>query len=199
LILLSQGLEDHAHPPTLKQLDHTIPVVASPNAAKVVQGLDYQEIHTLENGEVFQLDQLEIIAVPGSPVGPTVIENGYILKDLKNNISLYYEPHGYHAAEIKKYAPVDIIITPLMNLTLPILGPIIKGQKNALKVCQWLNPKVILPTAAGGDVHFEGFLLKFLKTEGSIVEFQNLLQHQGSSTQVINPKPGQITPILLPI
>ena len=39
LIVLSQGLEDHAHPETLKQLDKNIPVVASPTAAKVVQDL----------------------------------------------------------------------------------------------------------------------------------------------------------------
>ncbi|MFM6277371.1 MAG: MBL fold metallo-hydrolase, partial [Dolichospermum sp.] len=83
LILLSQGLEDHAHPPTLKQLDKNIPVVASPNAAKVVEKLGYQQIISLEHGESFILNQhIEIKAVPGSPIGPTLLENGYLLKNL---------------------------------------------------------------------------------------------------------------------
>ena len=41
LILLSQGLPDHAHPPTLTQLDRDIPVVASASATKVVKKLGY--------------------------------------------------------------------------------------------------------------------------------------------------------------
>src|SRR6476469_2445707 len=56
LILLSQGLEDHTHPPTLQQLDRNIPVVASPNAAKVVRELGYKQVTTLTHGETFNLD-----------------------------------------------------------------------------------------------------------------------------------------------
>jgi L-ascorbate metabolism protein UlaG (beta-lactamase superfamily) len=82
LIVLSQGLEDHAHPPTLKQLDRNIPVVASPNAAKVVQELGYTSVTTLAHGETYKLNQqLEITAVPGSPIGPTLIENGYVSRN----------------------------------------------------------------------------------------------------------------------
>jgi L-ascorbate metabolism protein UlaG (beta-lactamase superfamily) len=67
LILLSQGLEDHAHIPTLKELDHTIPVVASPNGAKVVQELGYTEVHSLSHGESYTLDEtVKIKAFPGS-------------------------------------------------------------------------------------------------------------------------------------
>ena len=49
LILLSQGLEDHAHPPTLQVLDHSIKVVASPNAAKVIQQLGYTQVTVLRS------------------------------------------------------------------------------------------------------------------------------------------------------
>lgn len=70
LILLSQGLEDHAHPQTLKQLNPNIPVVASPNAAKVVQALGYTSVTTLVHGESFTFNnQIEIRAFPGSPIG----------------------------------------------------------------------------------------------------------------------------------
>ena len=61
LILLSQGLEDHAHPPTLKKLDKQIPVVASPNAAKVVQELGYATVNTLDHHESFSLGEKVLI------------------------------------------------------------------------------------------------------------------------------------------
>ncbi|MEM9923370.1 MAG: MBL fold metallo-hydrolase [Cyanobacteria bacterium P01_D01_bin.50] len=194
LILLSQGLEDHAHPPTLKQLSSDIPVVASANAAKVVNQLNYQKVHSLAHGETFTLSgSVEITATPGSPIGPTLIENGYLLKEIESGFTLYYEPHGYHSESLKKSAPVDVIITPLINLSLPLLGPIIKGQEKALEVAKWLEPQIILPTAAGGDVMFEGLLIKFLKAEGTVEDFRSLLKKQNISTQVLEPESGTRT------
>jgi L-ascorbate metabolism protein UlaG (beta-lactamase superfamily) len=75
-------------------------------------------------------------------------------------------------------------------LTLPIVGPFIRGGKNALELAQWLQPQVMLPTAAGGDVKFIGFLTKFLQTKGSIEEFRSLLAKNNLSTQVIEAKSG---------
>ncbi|MDZ8081887.1 MAG: MBL fold metallo-hydrolase [Nostoc sp. SerVER01] len=191
LILLSQGLEDHAHPPTLKQLDHNIKVVASPNAAKVVQQLGYTQVTTLSHGETFTLDnQIEIKAFPGSPIGPTLVENSYLLKELESGLSLYYEPHGYHSPEVKQAAPIDVVVTPFIDMTLPLLGPIIKGKNSALDVVKSLQPQVILPTAAGGDVIFEGLLMKLIQTKGSAAEFRSLLEKNNLLTRVIEPTPG---------
>jgi L-ascorbate metabolism protein UlaG (beta-lactamase superfamily) len=193
LILLSQGLEDHAHPATLKELDHQLPVVASPNGAKVVTNLGYNQVTSLAHQETFIFEQkVEITALPGSPVGPTLVENGYLLKDLETGETLYYEPHGFHSPQLKKLAPIDVIITPLINIKIPFLGPVIQGQKKALEVCQWLQPKVILSTAAGGDVTFEGLLASILKMEGTIGDFQNLLVKNDLETKVIEPKPNQL-------
>lgn len=192
LILLSQGLEDHAHTPTLKELDHQIPVVGSPNAAKVVKELSYQKVTSLAHGEKFNLDKsVEIQAVPGSPIGPTLVENGYILTELETGFTIYYEPHGYHSPSLKESAPIDVIITPILNLTLPLLGPFIRGQQTALEVAQWLQPQVMLPTAAGGDVEFEGLLVKLLKAEGSIAEFSSLLEKNNIASRVIEPPAGE--------
>ncbi|MDB9459959.1 MBL fold metallo-hydrolase [Dolichospermum circinale] len=192
LILLSQGLEDHAHPPTLKQLDKSIPVVASPNAAKVVEKLGYQQIISLQHGQSFILNQqIEIKAVLGSPIGPTLLENGYLLKDLVNNSTLYYEPHGYHSPQLQEIAPIDVVITPIIDLSLPLLGPIIKGMNSALDVVKSVRPKFILPTAAGGDIFFEGLLVKFLQARGNTTEFQTLLENNNLTTQVITPHPGE--------
>ncbi|MDZ8053150.1 MAG: MBL fold metallo-hydrolase [Aulosira sp. ZfuVER01] len=191
LILLSQGLEDHAHPPTLEQLDRQIPVVASPNAAKVVQKLGYTSVTVLTHGETFTFNhQIEIKATPGSLIGPNLVENGYLLKELESGLTLYYEPHGTHSSQMKQAAPVDVVITPLIDLALPLVGPIIKGTNSALEVAKWLQPQVMLPTAAGGDVIFEGLINKFLKAVGSVEEFRASLAKNNLTTQVIEPLPG---------
>ena len=191
LILLSQGLEDHAHPPTLKQLDKNIPVVASPNAAKVVTELGYKNVTALEHQESHQLGQIEIKAVPGSPIGPTLVENGYIIKGLESGKNIYYEPHGYHSDSLQQAAPIDVIITPLIDLKLPLLGAVIRGQETALQVCKQLHPQVILSTAAGGDVEFKGLVTSILSAEGSVDEFSRLLEQNNLSTKAINPQSGE--------
>jgi L-ascorbate metabolism protein UlaG (beta-lactamase superfamily) len=192
LILLSQGLEDHAHPPTLKQLDRNIPVVASPNAARVVRELGYVTITSLEHGENFSLDgQVEIQAVPGSPIGPTLVENGYIIKGLASGKNIYYEPHGYHSETARQTQSIDVVITPITSLKLPLVGAVIKGQKNALELCQHLKPQVILSTAAGGDIDFQGWLISLLSAEGSVEQFNNLLQEKNLATRAIDPQSGE--------
>ena len=192
LILLSQGLEDHAHPPTLKKLDKQIPVVASPNASKVVKELGYTNITTLDHRESWQLEEkVSIEAVPGSPIGPTLTENGYIIRGLKSGKSIYYEPHGYHDESLKEAAPIDVIITPIINLKLPLLGAVIKGQKTALEVCQWLNPQVILSTAAGGDIDFTGLLTSVLKADGTVEKFSQLLRQNDLATKAVDPQSGE--------
>ncbi|MEM6613661.1 MAG: MBL fold metallo-hydrolase [Cyanobacteria bacterium P01_C01_bin.72] len=197
LILLSQGLEDHAHPPTLKHLDHDLPVVASPNAGKVVKELGYQDLVVLEHQQTHKLKGVEIKAVPGSPVGPTLVENGYIITGLESGKTIYYEPHGYHADSIASAAPVDVIITPIINLKLPLLGSVIKGQKTALEVCQKLNPQVILSTAAGGDIDFKGVVTSILKAEGTVEEFNRLLEQNNLSTRAIDPQSGETIELAL--
>lgn len=192
LILLSQGLEDHAHPPTLEKLDRQIPVVASPNAAKVVQRLGYQQITALPHNESWTLnDRVEVRAVPGSPIGPMLVENGYVLKELATGATLYYEPHGFHAPSLKTLAPIDVVITPIVNLEIPLLGPVIKGRESALQVAEWLSPQVMLPTAAGGDIAFEGLLMSVLRGSGSAETLRTELAQRHLPTKVIEPKPGE--------
>ncbi len=192
VILLSQGLEDHAHIPTLRELDRNIPVVASPNAKKVVQNLGYSTIISIAHGESYKFkDRLEIKAIKGSPIGPTLIENGYIIKGLESGKTLYYEPHGNHSQEIKTTESIDVVITPIVNLNLPLIGPFIRGQKYALELCQAIKPQFILSTAAGGDVSYEGFLAAILREEGTVTEFNDLLKQKGLSTIAIDPQSGK--------
>lgn len=192
LILLSQGLEDHAHPPTLEKLDRHIPVVGSPNAAKVVKKLDYHHITAIAPGESFTLNnKLEIKAFPGSPIGPNLIENGYLLKDLTSGCTIYYEPHGFHSPSVKDIAPVDVVITPIIDISIPLIGPVIKGSKSAVEVAKWLKPQAILATAAGGDIVFEGLLNSLLRATGGGENMRNLLAENNLVTRVLEPQPGE--------
>ena len=192
LILLSQGLEDHAHPPTLAALDHGIPVVGSPAAAKVATDLGYSQVTALTHGETFTLNpRVTIKAVPGSPLGPTLVENGYILRDVESGHSLFYEPHGFHRPELKQEGPVDVVITPVLDLALPLVGPIIRGQRGALELVDWLQPQVVLPTADAGDVTYSGMLITWLKAIGSPQDLQSAIHGKGMTTRVLAPTVGQ--------
>lgn len=192
LILLSQGLEDHAHVPTLTALDRSIPVVGSPNAAKVAEGLGYSRVTTLNHGETFTLNhQVTVKAVPGAPVGPTLVENGYILRETVSGAALFYEPHGFHRAELQQESPVDVVITPIMDLALPLVGAIIRGQKGALELVDWLQPQVVLPTADAGEVIYSGLLISWLKAVGDVQSLQLALESKGASTRVLSPTVGQ--------
>jgi L-ascorbate metabolism protein UlaG (beta-lactamase superfamily) len=139
---------------------------------------------------------LTIKAVPGSLVGAQLVENGYVLQELSTGKSIYYEPHGSHAAELQDLAPIDVIITPILDFKLLFL-PFIKGQQSALEVCQWLQPQVIVATAVGGDVRFEGLLMSLLRLDGTIEDFRHLLSANRLTTQVIEPNPGERFEVVL--
>jgi len=196
LILLSQGLEDHAHKPTLKTLNKTIPVVGSPKAAEVAKELGFETVTALSHGQAHPLNhQIEIRALPGAPIGLEK-ENAYLLTALTPQQRLYYEPHGFPPEEVKQYWPVDVVINPILNLELPLAGPIIKGKDSALQLAQWLNPKAILATAAGGEIEYQGVLLSLLKTNGSLEQARSRLQQANLSTEIIQPQQGQpLTPL----
>jgi L-ascorbate metabolism protein UlaG (beta-lactamase superfamily) len=197
LILLSQGIEDHAHPPTLAQCDRAIPVIASPTAAQVVEKLGYSTITALKPGEIWQGDRLQIQAVPGAALGPMVTENGYVITNPATQQRLYYEPHGMHSATVQDSGPIDVVITPLIDLKLPLLGAFIQGASTALPLAQAVTPQFMLPTAAGGDVVATGFLTNILQSSGTIAAFQAALQAHNLTTQVLEPTPGDRTPIPL--
>ncbi len=191
LILLSQGLPDHAHPPTLKQLDRTIPVVASASAAKVVEQLGYTRVHAIAPGESITHDRFEIEASPGALLGPFQQENGYFLKHIDSGTTLYYEPHGFYPTDLRIASPVDVAISPIISIKIPPAIPIIQGEQAALELAQLLQPKVWIPTASGGNVIYEGLLSKIIRNLGTIEDFRAQLVQKQLATQVIEPTPGE--------
>lgn len=190
LILLSQGLPDHAHRPTLDQLDRSIPVVGSASAAKVATELGYLEVTTLKPGEAVDFGKrLQIQALAGAPVPQ--VENGYLLTQLRDDRKLYYEPHGYVDPGLADLGPIDVVVSPLMNILLPLSIPVIQGKKTAFSLVEQLQPRYFFPTAAGGDVTFSGVLNRLLKNEGSKAELEAQIAEAGYATEVIEAVPGE--------
>ncbi len=191
VILLSQGLPDHAHPPTLQAIlaqgGSSIPVVSSFGGAQVAAAIGFQEVTVLAPGERWQRGELTIQATVGAPTGPTVRENGYLVSSPEGR--LYYEPHGYPDPQLT--GPVDVAIVPVVNLRLPGVGPVIRGQEVALATVQRLQPQALIPTAAGGDLEVSGWLPRFLQEEGTLAQMQASLAAAGLATQVIPVRPGE--------
>lgn len=190
LILLSQGLPDHAHPETLQALDKSIPVVASPSGAKVAREYGFQQVTPLDHGETLNLQGFTLEAVPGAPIGPTLVENGYIVTETETGLRLFYEPHGFHRQDLKAAAPIDVVITPMMDISLPLVGAILRGRASARELASWLQPQVMLPTAHAGETEYRGLLVSLLKAEGGPEEVRQALSTQEAGTQVLEPKVG---------
>ncbi len=67
-----QGLDDHAHRPTLQRLPKDKPVVASPAGAAVAKQMGFHVVHSLDHGQAITMGPLTIRATMGKPRCPLV-------------------------------------------------------------------------------------------------------------------------------
>jgi len=187
LLLLTQGLADHAHPPTLQQLPKQLPVLASGAAAKVVRKLGFETVCSLRPGESTAHGPLQIRATAGAAV-PNV-ENGYLIE--WSGGSLYLEPHGVLDPTLTPRA-VDTVITPVVNLGLPLLGDFITGATVLPQLLERFQPRTVLASTTGGDVRFSGLISQVLQAGSGQPTMPRV---DPKRCQLIHPEPG--TPILL--
>jgi len=180
-LLLTQGQPDHAHPPTLEKINKGIPVIASQAASNVVRKIGFTQINILKPGETFKKNKIDIQASSGASV-PN-IENGYIIES--DIDSIYIEPHGFLDENIKA-RNIDLIITPVIDFSLPLAGKFIKGKTVLPQLLKLFNPKTVLASTTGGDITFTGIINNLIKVDGS-VEDMSLLKD--NSTNLINPEP----------
>jgi L-ascorbate metabolism protein UlaG (beta-lactamase superfamily) len=193
LILLSQGLDDHCHQPTLERLDRQIPVIASPTAAKVARALGYAKVSAIAHWQALEFSPtLQITAIPGAEIQPGQVENGYLLRDRSAGKTLYYEPHQFpNQVETKQQlGAIDVAITPVIGQIFPLLGEVIMGTEQALQMVEVLQPRFILPTTRG-DIRASGILPMLVRSIGSVEEFRDRLIASGASTQLLVPNPGE--------
>ena len=179
-LLLTQGQPDHAHTPTLEKINTSIPVIASEAASKVVGQIGFTKINTLRPGESYRNSDLNIQATSGASV-PN-IENGYIIESGLD--SIYIEPHGFLDKKIKP-RKIDLVITPVLDFSLPLAGKFIKGKTVLPKLLKLFNPSTILASTTGGDITFTGIINNLIKVEGSV---EDLSLFKDISTNLINPE-----------
>ena len=160
LILITQGLPDHCHIPSLKKFPKNISVVCTKSAFKVLDKLNFESINIMEPGQHLKFKNIKIEATSGASVPQ--IENGYIIET--NDGSFYIEPHGFLDNQLKP-RKLDAVITPTKNLELPILGPFVKGADVIPELVKLFNPKYILSSTIGGDAQFSGILNSFISLE----------------------------------
>ncbi len=179
-LLLTQGQPDHAHAPTLEKINRFIPVIASEAACKVVTQMGFKKINMLKPGEIFNSNNLNIQATSGASV-PN-LENGYIIDSGKD--SIYIEPHGFLDKNIKP-RNIDILITPVIDFSLPIVGKFIKGKTVLPQLLKLFNPSIILASTTGGDITFTGLINKLIKVDGSVDDMSLV---KNTNAKLINPE-----------
>tara|TARA_Y100001978_G_scaffold76342_1_gene68518 strand:- start:47 stop:760 length:714 start_codon:yes stop_codon:yes gene_type:complete len=157
LILLTQGLPDHCHIPSLKKFPKNTNIICSKSACKILEELNFESINIIQPGENLKFKDIKIEATSGAAVPQ--IENGYILE--ANDGSFYIEPHGFLDNGIRP-RKLDAVITPTKNLELPILGPFVKGADVIPNLVKLFNPSYVLSSTTGGDAEFSGILNSFI-------------------------------------
>jgi len=161
IILLTQGLPDHCHVPTLEMFRKDIPIICPKSAFDTLKKIGFNSIKVLKPTEKTNLFNLSFEATAGAPVPQ--IENGYIVKDDKDN-GFYIDPHGYLDENLSKQS-LDAVITPTKNLELPLVGSFVKGADVIPKLINKFNPKIILSSTVGGDAKYSGLLNNFISVQ----------------------------------
>ena len=160
LILLTQGLPDHCHIPSLKKFSKKTNIICSKSAYKKLAELNFESINIMQPGENCKFNDIKIEATSGAAVPQ--IENGYILETIDG--SFYIEPHGFLDNNVTP-RKLDAVITPTKNLGLPIVGPFVKGADVIPNLVKIFNPSYILSSTIGGDAQFSGILNSFISLE----------------------------------
>ncbi|KKZ14466.1 MAG: beta-lactamase [Candidatus Synechococcus spongiarum 15L] len=195
LVLLTQGLPDHTHPPTLKKLERSIPVVGSVAAAKVTRTLGFTQVTALAPGQSHRHpsgsgDHLTITATAGAAVPGQ--ENGFLLQHPDGR--LYVEPHGFLDSTLPPQQ-LDAVITPVVDLGLPLVGAFVQGQTVLPQLLERFHPRWVLASTTGGRTQDSGLLPLLLRSRGSIATATILLDNCAPRTRLLDPEPGCCYPL----
>ena len=193
-LLITQGLDDHAHVRTLKKLAgkknfQSIPILAPPSAKPALEAAGLTRnpnLRFLRHGEKATIfpagedlstdDGVSVCATIGALVGPPwqARENGHIIRS-KTAPSVYIEPHvEFFPNNLRKEGTVDIAITPITGQTLPAFE-LVHGPSDTVRLLNVLQPKVLVPMR-NGNLDTDGPISPIIRTIGSTSEFQSLLK-----------------------
>ena len=210
-LLITQGLDDHAHVRTLQklqQLDPNLPIIAPPSAKAALEESGYYNPQILKHQEEAIIrprgdtastsSSVRVRATKGALVGPPWQrrENGYILRgssetpEASSLPSIYIEPHvEFNPQELSRLGPVDVVISPISGQALPAFE-LVHGPKDTMRLVETLKPKYLVPMQ-NGDIDTEGPVSQFVSEVGSPSEFERRLSSSNLSTELMNVEPGK--------
>lgn len=218
--LLTMGLDDHTHLPTIKKLLEKIPsleYVVAPSAEKKLMdaGVDSSFITVLRHGESCNLmEEVEVTAPPGALVGPPwqLRENGFLLrlngtkeKD-DDTLAIYYEPHADVILDSLQKLKIraDIIISPVTKQSLPAKVPkkgqftLVYGGDRTLEIAEALGAQVIVPLC-NGVLDIEGPLATLVEASGNVQEFERLVEERNEKEYNLKQKYSKLIKVENPI
>lgn len=204
-IVITQGLDDHCHRPTLERIDRRMPIIANPSAAEATKQLGFQP-SVLQPGESLTLGDLQISAVPGSVVGPPWQdpENGYVFTDTRaGGFSIGTEPHGnllgpalgtsFKRLPSSSLQKMDAVILPLTSQQISGYR-LVNGVQEAADALEALDPtpRFLLPLR-NAEIDASGFLAEQLEEDGSLESFSQLQRSRPKlqKVQLLDLQPGQ--------
>ena len=206
-VIISQGLDDHAHERTLRKmasLGFSAPIIAPPSAKRtLLRTFPESQVRWLRPGEQTRLQAradrvgkeggggIDVRACSGALVGPPwqARENGYVLRG-EGGFSVYYEPHvEFDVRELRSLAPVDAVVTPIVGQTLPGFE-LVHGPRAALRLVEVLRPRTVLPLA-NGEIDASGITAALVSQIGDNAEFARLLRQRDLMAEVCAMPPGE--------
>mmetsp|Transcript_9136 Transcript_9136/g.25280 ORF Transcript_9136/g.25280 Transcript_9136/m.25280 type:complete len:387 (+) Transcript_9136:87-1247(+) len=211
VILLTQGLDDHAHVPTLTAIrkyyknassGQQCPTIVAPpsaRAALTAAGWEEESVQFVKHGQQVGLNDVTIRATQGALVGPPwqQRENGYLIRsnnggdNNSNGVSVYLEPHvEFSERELQRLAPVDICISPVTGQALspaPFSLPLpqfelVHGPTATARLVEILRPAVLVPMT-NGNVDATGVLSQFVRSVGEEGELERKLLSPSLATK----------------
>jgi hypothetical protein len=185
LLLLSQGLPDHCHPPSLALLPKDVTVLASCKAAEKAERLGFQHIIAMAPWHRHPEPPLTVMATPGASVPH--LENGWLIQHPAG--AIYLEPHGFPSVDLPT-RPLTAVITPVLDVGLPVAGAFVRGRSALPELLRRFQPTTVLASTTGGDVRFSGLLASLLRVEGTTAEAAALVAARDTPCRFIDPQPG---------
>ncbi|KAG2501068.1 hypothetical protein HYH03_000887 [Edaphochlamys debaryana] len=207
VMVITQGLDDHCHMPTLSAVaNKAIPVVANEAAAARMRPLGFSNITVLAPGQATTVKgesggRLRMQATAGALVGPPWSQRqlGLIMREElaagERPASLYFESHCDFVPEsvaagaralLGPNARVDVVVAPVITTLLgvgPASYPLVQGDDNLLQLLRLLQPQVLLPLM-NHDIDHSGPLTTIMWQRGDERAVRELLRSAGLKTRV---------------
>ena len=83
------------------------------------------------------------------------------------------------------------MISPVVDVGLPLAGAIVKGRQVLPQVLERFDPLTVLASATGGDVRFSGLISNLFQVEGTLAEAAAAVERSGQGRRLLDPVPGE--------